>query len=275
MLLLEPFCFVLFWVCLVFFVCLIVLLPKHPITLPFTRGIEFCQLMSRLHRLYPYTSERKVFGWPVRGACPVLCVPSASVLHTRLLWWWPQRGWYGHTWWCDSLFWHAHTRGVSPAPEALTVLEGRAAARMRKGLIFTVVSVLPWECGMKTPDPDVKKACNLLHCRCQLSITVSGVACSSEVCFTGSNNNWLPIRGLRGFKGAPSPLWKTLGVSTSCCDAHPRCLWSPRHSSRGSLSKKSSGSPTLCLESQAEGCRKRREGSRTWRTEGLWCPLLS
>lgn len=75
---------------------------------------------------------------------------------------------------------------------------------------------------MKAPDPDIKKhAASCVVAVGYRSLSLAA-AHSSEVCFVCSNNNQLLIWGLKLFKGALAPLWKTLGMISSSCDAHPR-----------------------------------------------------
>lgn len=116
---------------LVFSSFLFFLLAKPPVTFPFTWVTELCQLMSWLRRLYSYTSERKVSGWAGRAAP---CLSSTSVLDIGLLEWQPRRCWYGTLHGvtaCFDMLMHRE----SHIPEALLVLEGRAAAWVRKGMI--------------------------------------------------------------------------------------------------------------------------------------------
>lgn len=89
------------------------------------------------------------------------------------------------------LFWCVHAQGVSPAPEALAVLEDKMVAWNRGGLISMVVSDLLWGHGIEASNPDVKEhatSCIVAVSCCGLWAQPAPLECVSSI--VAKTNFW-------------------------------------------------------------------------------------
>lgn len=110
------------------------------------------------------------FGWPVS------CFPSISYLHFA--------HWTSLMTTTKRLFWCVHTQEISPASEALAVLEDKMVAWTGEGLISVVVSDLPWGHGMVAPNPDVKEYatfCIVAVSCCSIWVQPAPLKCVSSI----------------------------------------------------------------------------------------------